>query len=569
MKKIVLLSINAKYVHSSLSVWLLAAGIKQFAKRQYNVSVIESTINQKVADIVESIKEHHPDILGVSTYIWNAGMLPKLIEKLRKFFPELIIVFGGPEASFNAEFWLSNGADYVVCGEGEYAFAKLLDEFSDSELSVYTHIPTSNNIYHRIRRGALCAHSGERSSPLQLANHFAFAYSGNTLPHIVTDPYSQEYFSSLSNRLSYIETSRGCPFSCAFCLSGDSALRFFPLDIVKEQIYKLSQSGTHTIKFVDRTFNCNPERSYEILKYVIELNSPCRFHFEVAADLFDERTLELLSTAPHGKIQLEIGLQSFFQPALNASSRKTDLAGAVKNILTLLEYKNIHIHVDLIAGLPYETLDEFKKSFNKAYSLNAHTLQLGFLKLLHGSELRKNAESLGIEYSNAPPYEIISSKWLSLDDLRELKTVENALQHTYNKGRFLRTIDYVLAVSTLDSYDLMFSLGSAFPNFGTQLEKYVVQIFEHFSSLPNINADILSDLMICDWLEMVKGKNAPQFLKNDNSRRPDVLAVAEEHLGRNVRREEYAVLRSGKGVFVDSNDKNPVTGLYRIYVVEI
>jgi len=225
--------------------------------------------------------------------------------------------------------------------------------------------------------------------------------------------------------------------------------------------------------------------------------------------------------------------------------------------------------VDLIAGLPHETLAGFRDSFDRAYLLGAHTLQLGFLKLLHGSELRKQSQSLGIRYSTQPPYEIQSSPWLSAEDILELKQTENALQHTYNKARFLSTLKYVLSVSGLRPYVLLNSLGAAAPNNGTQLADYAGQIYGHFISLPGVDKNELCDNMVCDWLSMVKGTNMPAFLRNPDKRRKLVVEKARRLLEREPHRNETALLRCGKGVFVDNTDPDPVTGLYRIHFTEI
>ncbi|MCL2425659.1 MAG: B12-binding domain-containing radical SAM protein [Oscillospiraceae bacterium] len=529
---VVLLAINAKYMHSSLSVWTIAAGMCEYGKTKHAVNVVETTINQKIDDIVNSVTIYDPDVIGISTYIWNAGVLPSILEQLRERNPNTLIVLGGPEASHNPDYWLNLGADYVLPDEGEYGFPMFLDEVGDGK--------AVNKIYRRKHL--------QDEKPV--------------------DPFTETYFQALGNKISYIEASRGCPFKCAFCLSAGESVKNFPIDTIKTQIEKLAQSDTHIVKFVDRTFNCNAERAFDLLEYIISMDTTCRFHFEVAADLFDERTISLLATAPPGRIQLEIGLQSFYQPALDASSRKTDINKAEKNVKALLKAQNIHIHVDLIAGLPYEALVNFKESFSRAFSLKAHTLQLGFLKLLHGSVLRERAEELGIQYNKQPPYEVLNTKWLSAEDLDVLRRTENALQRTYNKGRFLLTIEYVLTASKLDAFTFFNMLGDAFPNHGTQLEQYVRQVYEFCTELQGVEKKILTDCMICDWLSMVKGKNAPSFMKNTDSRRELVKAEAEVQLKRKVGRHEYAVLSSGKGVFVDSHDRDVVTELYKIHHIQ-
>ncbi|MDR2569480.1 MAG: B12-binding domain-containing radical SAM protein [Oscillospiraceae bacterium] len=540
MKKVVLLAVNAKYIHSSLSVWVIAGGVSKYARYSHDVCVVEATINQSVVEVVNEVIKYKPEVIGVSSYIWNADMLSELLRLLRMQLPDVIIVLGGPEASNNAGYWLENGANHVLCGEGEYELPRLLD--------------------------ALVEDAPEKHAPDEdvLANDNPI--NDTPIKDNPIDPYTDVYLDALGGRLAYIETSRGCPFSCAFCLSAGSKVKYFPLDIVKNQILKLSKSNTKTVKFVDRTFNCNPDRAYLIFDYIIGLDTSCTFHFEVAADLFDEKMLKRLESAPPGRIQFEIGLQSFYEPALKASSRQTDIIKAEQNIRALMKMQNIHIHVDLIAGLPYETLLEFKNSFDRAYSLNAHTLQLGFLKLLHGSKLREQADLYKIRYSKKPPYEITGSPWLSAEDIKTLKQAENALQHTYNKGRFLSTLDYVLNITGKRPFSLFNELGIAIPNHGTQLENYAALIYEFFTTLPGIEVNKLKDHMIYDWLSMVKGNNAPEIMKNNDNRRKHVVKEAEKALGHKMRREEYAILSSDKGIFVNRNNRNPVTGLYEVHI---
>ena len=569
MCKAVLLAISAKYVHSPLAVWVIAAGVSKFARLPHEVVIVEAAIQQSAAGIADRVAEHSPDVVGISAYIWNAALLPEILDELREKLPGAVITLGGPEAAHNAEYWHTKGADLVLIGEGEYEFPALLDKLSAND-STPNKIKTQNHQFSNINpikptpKHQHKASNSHLSSLLSQLSSCAFEESAPPPP---ADPYSKAYLETLSGRIAYLETSRGCPFTCGFCLSAGTGVRYFPLDMVKGQIDKLAKSGPRTIKLVDRTFNCNAGRAFELFEYIVGLDTDCRFHFEVAADLFESRAIKLLASAPPGRIQLETGLQSFFKPALEAASRKTDLEKSERNIKTLLKGGNIHIHVDLIAGLPYETYNDFIGSFSRAYALGAHTLQLGFLKLLHGSKLRERAGELGIRYSEEPPYAIISSPWLSEDDLEALRQAENALQHTYNKCRFLTTLEYVMAASGLLPYSLFHALGGAAPNRGTQLEIYAGQLYNFFSGLPGVEEDKLRDHMVCDWLGMVKGKNMPGCLKSHEGRPGRAASEAEKYLGRKPGRGEAAILHSGKTVVVDSETRNPVTSLYKLHII--
>jgi radical SAM superfamily enzyme YgiQ (UPF0313 family) len=468
-KNVVLLAVNAKYVHSALSAWALASSVAKYSRHPHSVTVVEATIRDKAEAIADMVARHSPDTIGISTYIWNALMMPEVISLLKSRLPGAVIVLGGPEAEHNEAYWISKGADTVIKGGGEQALVELLDEAPIGEAVKWP------------------------------------------------DPYTPEYLASLKGKIAYLETSRGCPFNCSFCLSANTGVTFLPPEDAKDRIEKLSRTEARTIKLVDRTFNCDTERAHELLKFIIGLDTDITYHFEIKPELFGEETLLLLETAPKGRLQFEAGLQSFHPPALEAVSQITNIQRAERNIRAILRAKNIHMHIDLIAGLPYETLSDFQDSFDRAYLLGAHNLQLGTLKLLHGSILREQAETFGIKYSPQPPYEITSSPWLSAEDLTVLKHTENALRHTTNKSRFLSSIEYAMKASRLRPFELFLRLGKAFPNHGTALDTYAEQVYSILAKLEGVDEERLLILMTFDWLTMVKGKNMPRFLRKKRS----------------------------------------------------
>lgn len=534
MSKVVLLSVNARYVHTPLAAFALKAGVDGLSALKHEVKIIETTINCETDKTVEKLAAENPDVIGISVYIWNASILPALIAALRTGFPCAQIILGGPEATFNAEFWIQRGADFVIRGEGERAFPALLDALE----------------------------KGERSPKIpEILRERDF---------VPPDPCTDEYIAAVSGRLAYIETSRGCPFSCGFCLSGGENLRYFPLERAIRQIERLANSGAKTVKFVDRTFNCDSKRAYRLLEYVIGLETDTCFHFEVAADLFEDQTVKLLADAPKGRIQLEIGLQSFNKDVLREVSRKTDIEKAAKNIEALITAKNIHVHIDLIAGLPHETLTSFQEGFDRAYALSAHTLQLGFLKLLHGSGLRERAADLGLLYSENPPYEIISTPDMSAAELDILRQAEDALRKTHNSGRLLSSMNYVLEATGLSAFAFYSWLGDAVSGHGMRFSDYSCLVYEYCCTLSGVDAALLRDYMVCDHLASTKGRDIPENLRITDKRLKRAAQIAKKRLGHAPQRCEVVMLSAcDKAVFVDGNSRDAVTGLYRTDFIEI
>ena len=492
--KVVIACLNSKYIHASLAPWCLDSGVKAYCKSPCETVVAESTVNGDIFSFADSILAKRPDVVSFSCYIWN---IKKTLEICRyiKDNSDIVIILGGPEVSYCAEKVLESYAfiDYVLCGEGETTYPKLLDTISLGE-------PLSEV------QGLCFRDNGS------IIKNDEFEYHG-TPP----TPYSDEFFDNLSGRIVYLETSRGCPYRCAFCLSGRcSRLRFFDMDRVKEDILKLSVSGTRTVKFVDRTFNADSKRANEIIKFILDnrgthIPENVCFHFEIAGDILTEETFNLLESAPVGLFQLEIGMQSFNENTLKIINRKTNTEKLINNIKRLISFNNMHIHIDLIAGLTGENIKSFERSFDIGYSLKAQMLQMGFLKLLHGADMRENPEKYPCEFSEEPPYEVLSTPWLTNDEIIKLKKCEDALERLYNSGRFLFTLDYILSSTSYTPFRLFFEFGNWVDGNKMSLSEYALKVFEFFSSTCDKN--ILREKIYCDLLSCSSALQIPEAFK--------------------------------------------------------
>lgn len=537
--KTVLVSLCSKYIHSSLAVWYLAAAAKEAG---HEVSVFESTVNAPIEDAAAAIAAQSPDVVAISCYIWNITTVKALCRMVRHRLPGCVIILGGPEVSYNTGevFGAIAEADYIICGEGETPFPLLLSALE--------------------RGGDAAAIPG-----VATRGRTAAPYVGRGDP---PDPYSAEYFATLGGRIAYLETSRGCPFSCAYCLSSNGSVRFFDMARVRRDIVRLASSGAQTIKLVDRTFNANGRRAKEIIAFIIsrygaEIPQGVRFHFEIAGDLLDAEALELLKSAPPGLFQLEIGLQSFNENTLASVSRVTDTAALRRNVEALISFGNMHIHLDLIAGLPGENLHSFADSFDTAFALRPHMLQLGFLKLLHGAPMREEASRFPCEYSDSPPYEVISTPDISEQELDSLRRTEDALDRVYNSGRFRRTVLYLLDTLRVSPFDLFTAIGALDIPAGISLDDYTARLLTHFAADERIDPLRLRDAMVCDRLSTNASGKLPACLRHPDPR----LARLTREKGL---RKGCAILRS-RGVFVraDYDDRDPVSGEYRLIMEEI
>ena len=422
--KVLLVAINAKYIHSNLAVYSLKEYAEKYGNNEHEIKIKEYTINQYVEEIIADIYEEQPDILGFSCYIWNISHVMQVIDDLKSVRTDLDIFVGGPEVSYNAKQILENHLtiDYVMCGEGEETFKQFLDYYHNGELQN----KEINGLVYRIEQEIV---ENPVMCPMDLSKI----------------PFVYKNMKDFENKIIYYETSRGCPFSCSYCLSSiDKRIRFRDLKLVKEELQFFLDNKTAQVKFVDRTFNCNPYHAMEIWKYIKENdNGITNFHFEIAADLMTEEELELISDMRPGLIQLEIGVQSTNEETLQAIHRKTNIQEIEEITQKIRKNKNIHQHLDLIVGLPYENYESFQNSFNTVYAMKPDQLQLGFLKVLYGARISEEAKKYEIIYSKRPPYEVLQTKWITFDEVLKLKEVEAVVEIYYNSLQFSNTIKHM------------------------------------------------------------------------------------------------------------------------------
>ncbi len=537
--KVVLSSINSKYIHSSLAVWYLYAAAKQ-AGMGRDVFVSETTINNTTEDIVADIASYSPDVIGFSTYIWNIEQVHKAAYTLKQIFPQVKIFLGGPEAGFDTDRLLEKDyVDFIIKGEGEGPFVRLLKSgFVDTDKKVIQ---------------GYC--------------------------HEYVNPYTPEYLQRLKGRISYLETSRGCPFNCGFCLSGrDENVRFFDMETAKKNILLLASSGSKTIKFVDRTFNCNDKRAREILRFIARerekgnIPEDVTFHCEVECDLFTKETLDFLKTLPKGMVQFEAGLQSFNIPTLQAVNRRTDMNRLVGNLKEIVSGHNIHLHIDLIAGLPYEDFVCFGQSFDQAYEIGANVIQLGFLKLLKGSTLEAEKEKYGYKYREYAPYQVISCDSISYYDLLELKKCEDAVERLYNSGKFPNTPTFIMKKTGLRPFEFFYSFGKYVFEQGIKspsLEKYAATLFEFFSYT---GKEELRDIMAVDRIitDNTGRLFAFSHIPDDNFKKVSAAIKTEKvKIFENQQKKAaggkigFAILyTTNQVVAADYTDLDPVSGIY-------
>lgn len=425
MKKVILAALNAKYIHSNLALRYLSRF--QNNNQKHHVETMEFTINQRLDFIAEELFRKQPDVVLFSCYIWNVEMLRQLCPILKKIMPDCVIGFGGPEVSYESETFLRENpaVDFVMRGEGELVFTKYLEHLDAGNPA------TLGEIESLTYRQGEEIFSTPQMHPMDLA--------------LLPFPYEDD-FSDVQNQIIYYESSRGCPYHCGYCLSSvENGVRFVPLDKVLPDLQKFLDKNAPQVKFIDRTFNCKKSHAMAIWKYLHEHdNGVTNFHFEITADLIDQETIDFLKTVRKGLFQFEIGVQSTNPQTIRAINRNVDFAALSEIVQQIKDGGNIHQHLDLIAGLPYEDYDSFGCSFNDVYALHPEQLQLGFLKVLKGSMLHQKQKEFEIVYHDTAPYEVLTTHELPYADTLRLKYVEEMVETYYNSGRFLNTLAYLV-----------------------------------------------------------------------------------------------------------------------------
>ena len=565
--------LNAKFVHASPAPWCLASGVKAYVPNLYSrVRILEATVNQPPSELLSRIVAQAPAVVGFSCYLWNIEMTLALCTKLKATLPRVVILLGGPEVSYCAKDVLACNpqVDYILAGEGEESVPAFLSAFFAQGMQPF--LPESA----RVGIQGLCGRNLDGS---------VYQSKPCVLQHDVPSPLSAGYADAVQARIAYYETSRGCPYACAFCLSGQSGSpRYFSATSVLQNLLELANSGTRTIKFVDRTFNANAAHANRILAFILEhygkaIPQGVCFHFEIAGDILREETFALLAQMPPGAVQLEIGMQSFCEKTLEAVRRKTNTEILQANIRRLVSMGNMHIHIDLIAGLPYESLAIFAQSFNKGYALRAQMLQIGFLKLLHGSTMRSLPQEYPCEFNSSPPYQVCATPWLSAEDFALLQHTEDAVERLYNSGRFLETIDYVMNTCGQTPFEFFTCAGEAATRAGigqgVSLDDYTAFFQRYCEGLPNVDAEMLRDCLVRDRLSTNSTGRLPSCLY-----RPDPkLSRAVRRLSekpetapqKEVRRGIALLYAAGTVCWVDylPEAKNPVTGRWPLNEVAL
>ena len=546
--KILLAACNAKYIHSNLAVYNLKSCSGEYSSR---VVIKEYTINQIRDDILKDIYLEQPDVICFSCYIWNISFVRELVPDLKKILPQVEFWAGGPEVSYDAvEFLKKNPAFFgVMVGEGEETFHELAGYYIERKPENLKEI--RGVAFRDETKVQDIVHTGWRE--LMDLSKVPFAYSNLT---------------EFKNRIIYYESSRGCPFSCSYCLSSiDKKLRFRDIELVKRELQFFIDNKVPQVKFVDRTFNCKHDHAMEIWRYITEHdNGITNFHFEISADLLRAEELALMKNMRPGLIQLEIGVQSTNPQTIKAIRRTMDfekLKGIVEQIHS---FGNIHQHLDLIAGLPYEGYDSFHKSFCDVYALRPEQFQLGFLKVLKGSHMMEMTGEYQILYKDREPYEVLSTAWLTYGEILRLKMVESMVEVYYNSGQFKNTLVFLEQYFD-DPFQMYEALGRFYEKKGyseishSRMRRYEI-LMEFAGERKEILAEALSDVMLLDLYLRENLKSRPSFASDQ---KPYERLIWDYRKAKKIPKTAHIeVFRDGKKLLFDYTDRDPLTNNARL-----
>ncbi|MBS1484355.1 MAG: B12-binding domain-containing radical SAM protein [Clostridium sp.] len=589
--KILLVAVNAKYIHSNLGIYSL----KAYARPQLEadpprtqdpvtIELAEYTINHQLDACLQDLYRRKPDVIGFSCYIWNIESIRSLAADIRKLLPHVPLWLGGPEVSYDARKVLQDMPFItgVMKGEGEETFAQLVRYYVDNG----TEDPADcgkvrgqglSRLTGLTYRGPDGAITDTGIRPVMDLSRIPFSYDCIKLEE-------------LEHRIIYYESSRGCPFSCSYCLSSiDKQIRFRNLDLVKEELLFFLNAGVPQVKFVDRTFNCKKSHAMAIWRWIQEHdNGVTNFHFEIAADLLGEEEMELLAGMRPGLVQLEIGVQTTNVQALEAIRRKTDIDEIRRITSRINAGRNVHQHLDLIAGLPYEGMESFQKSFDDVYSMEPEQLQLGFLKVLKGSYIEEKAPDYGLVYSSTPPYEVLSTRWLSYDRILELKTVEDMVEVHYNSRQFTCTLK-ALEKEFPSPYQMFLAMGEYYQKHGltgmnhSRIARYEIlfAMIEEYLHGPSVEA--YRDRLTADLYLRENVKSRPSFARDQapykskirdffisEEKNPRYLAGYEGFDSRQMSKMAHVEAMGDKTlVLFDYRNRDPLTYNARACVLEL
>lgn len=484
MSKVLLMTFNASYIHPNLALrWLYVARDKS-----HDVIIKEYTLKDNISKVIDDIESIKPDVIGMSVYIWNSEKTKELVRALKPH--QYRIILGGPEVSYEYEKWLSENIEAIIKGEGEISFWQAVNR-QENVLGLVT------------------------------KNKDTDTYGYTDIAYLET--LESPYFLSMdddsrANRYLYFESSRGCPYRCAYCLSSlDNRVRNFSIDYIKKQLKALEKKTPKQVKFLDRTFNSNPDRALEIASYINDLNVDTSFQFEVALEFFSPKLLEFFANTKKGKFRFEVGVQSFNDETLKSIRRYQNADKLTANI-HFLKQNDIVMHTDLIAGLPYEDYDSFKNSFFKLFSLKTDEIQMGILKLLKGTSLRSDCQKYAITYNELPPYEVLSTAWISKEEMDRIKLVAKVIDKTYNSKRLKETFD-ILFIEGYDIFEIMADYGSRI----VKIDK--IQVYDYFMALyltlEEFGYKDASRLILNDYYKQFKEKPKALFERPDQEIRKD------------------------------------------------